>query len=128
MNFTKDDIQKWVEADANLKYWKAKEMELRMALAMPMLKGKKAGTHTVVIDGMQCKPVKKYNYSINEEEYSDIEEDLTEAEKGCIRIKHELSMRQYNALDRELKGKLNSCITVKPGTPGFAVKDLNAKD
>lgn len=120
-----DTIETWMAAEAKMKYWKAEEMRLRLMIADPMLKGKRAGTHTVVVDNYQCKPVKKYNTSIDEETYEKIEDKLSPAEQGCIRTKHELAMKKYNALDKELKATLNECITTKPATPSLAIKDIS---
>jgi hypothetical protein len=105
-----------------LRLIKEEEARLRMEICAELLAGKGPGTHKFSFPHLQVKAVKKFNYKLDQDEIRRLllDDELTPEERGAIRTKYELSLKEYDKLtDAPL---LDKCITVDESMPTLEVE------
>ncbi len=109
-----------IEAQENLKYWKERELELRLKICNPLLEGKSVGTHNIKKGKYKLKACKKVNYNFDEEILDNNWDDLSDDEQDCVKFKPSLRLKEYKNLhDRKL---LDEAIEVVPATPTLNIE------
>lgn len=108
----KAQLDKWKEEEANLRYQIADLMKDEFAAGM--------GTTNVNLPDMKVTLVRAFNYKLNAKAFEEVEDDLSDEELACIRLKPDLDLRRYKGL--EDAPVLNECIEVKEAMPTLKVK------
>lgn len=121
MKLNKTHYQNWINASEQLKYWKEKEMELRLKICDHYLEALPTGTHTFHKSGYIIKPIKKISYNINKEILNNNWDKLSDEEKACVKFTPDLLLTQYKKLDDKSKILLNKAIETKPATPSLSI-------
>lgn len=97
------------------------ERELRKDIAMELTKGLAVGTHKFTFKGLAVKVQTGFDYKVDQEIKLSFD-DLTDEEIDCLRIKYELDLRKYKALENsEL---LDEFITVKDSMPSIEIESM----
>jgi len=109
------ELIRWKEAKDALDRYKEEELRLRKEV-LSHFKEQKAGTTTYYVsDGSRLKVTKGVNYTVDEDMFSLIEDDLQDDELDAVRVKHELRLREYNKLPED--SILRTAVTAKPALP-----------
>ena len=120
---TRNKIEKWLEAKAQLNYCKAEEAKLREQIVEEVAGDKPPGKYTENKLGFKIKATKKINYSLDEQALSAIYESLSPAEKEAITYKPRLSLAKYKkAADHHM---LDQVIIAKPAMPTLTIEEEN---
>lgn len=103
---------------------KEKEMELRLDICSEILKGKKVGTNNFTEGGLKIKAVKKVNHKLDEDELSEVYDDMSDEETACIKFKPSLIKKNYDALAES--PILDEVLTVEDATPSLKITLVDA--
>lgn len=124
---TDDLLSSYLDAKAQLDHFKKLESELRIELLERCFgPDNPAGTVNTTVGNYAVKGTFKMNIRLSEEEFYDIQDDLTDAEAMCVRMKPTLVLGDYNKLDNT--SKLDECLTVSPGMPSVSIKEIKDDD
>ena len=105
--------EEWLEASAELKRAKKRELELRNAICPDVLGDKIEGAVTYYKDGFKVNAVAKLTRTLDREQLEALWDDLTEEEQECIDYKPSLVLSKYKKIE-EKGGLLMEAVTVKP--------------
>ena len=118
-----DLIAAYNESKANLNKWKAEEAKLRIEVTDRFFGTESpAGTFHTHVGPWKVSGVFKNNIKLDEAEYYDLIDDLSDAENMCIKLKPTLVLGAYNKL--ESTPGLDQCLTVTPGMPSLTIKEI----
>jgi len=117
-------LARHMELVSNLQQVKAKEMALRKELAAYFLKSRHVGTHNFSEEGYAVKAIKKNVTSLDSDMLSQMYDDFSNEERGCINFQPKLVMKEYKRLAEDEREYLDMCIMVKPGAPGLIVTKI----
>jgi hypothetical protein len=117
-------LSEYLAVKKGLDHYKKTEAELRIQL-LERCFGKDApiGTSNTTIGNFVIKGVFTNNYKLDEEEFDDRKDDMSDAELMCVKLKPMLVMGNYNKL--ESTPILDECITVSPAMPSIAIKEIS---
>jgi len=122
MEIDEGKIESWMEKKTFLDVAKKAEVDARTEICDELLQDKEIGTHKFEIGPYNVKATKNVNTKLDKDELDEVNEDLSEDEAFCIRIKPELKMGEYKKLAPEERRTLDECIIVTPGAPTLEVK------
>lgn len=115
-------IVKWHNANEQLKYYKKLELQLRMEIT-GHYPGELGTQHYVLDEDHKLTIVRSVNRTIDDAILDIIWNDLTDKERECIRIKHEIKAREYGKLEDD--NLLSHAVTVKPALPSVKLEVLD---
>lgn len=121
MDYTK--LEQWRKAALELSALKAHEMTLRKQVFAQAF-GKEAveGVNKVELqDGWALKATLPYTRSLDQTKVESALKLLKKAHApdALIKVKYELSVAEYRALDLKTRGIVDAILTTKPGTPAL---------
>ena len=112
----------WENAQAKMKFWKAKELELRNEILEEMAGEKDEGVVNMLVGDIQVKATYKLNRKIDIAALDAIWDDLEEADKMAIKYKPDIVMKEMRELESAGVSKLLDAIVLTPGQGTIAVK------
>lgn len=118
-------IADYVDVKSKRDIYTQKEREMRLEIISAMFDQNQPGTQKQTIDETLVKATFGYSFKIDQKKIESIK--LTKAEKNCIRTKYEVSVREYKALDPELRINLDTCVEIKPDMPSLTITSVEAE-
>ena len=117
-------IQKWEESKIKLSYHKRLEMMLRKNIAEAYkISALPEGKSHFQTEEYMIELTRKFTYKLLDEELDEIEDDLSDEEKDCIKTKRSLSLSAYRALlDSSV---IDDAIEVKDAVPSLTVTQIH---
>ncbi len=101
---------------------KEEEMTLRLAILEDIFPNSSAGTFNEDFGPFKVKGVFKNTISIDSEGWLDYEDQMTDAERCCVKLKPSIILANYKKLElHEATGLLDDIVTTKPATPSIFV-------
>lgn len=117
-----DLYSNWEDAQAKMKFWKAKELELRNEILEELACQKDEGVVNKIIDDLKISATYKLNRKIDVSVLDAIWKDLEEAEKIAIKYKPDIVMKELRDLEKEGTSKLLNAIIITPGQGTIKIK------
>lgn len=116
-----DQILAWNEAKKELDALKEREMEMRKHIVSSQFDEDKVGTQNVELgNGWKLKAVTtvRYNVERDTEKVDDVLDQLEDWQaERLVKWKPELSVSEYKKLDDADREKVDSILTIVPGSP-----------
>lgn len=118
-------------AKAQLTYWKAEEVRLRIDVANLVQPANIDGTFKVTKAGYTTKVVKKLNYTLDKDHKKvyDIQEKMEvtgnegyEIAQRLFKWEVDISVREYKTLDKPYKDLVDTVLTITDAAPTVEVK------
>jgi len=117
------DLLTWQETLEQLRDLKKKELSMRLALCQELFKGQDLGSEKkdiiAVVGGFRVKATYTINTSIDEDELTEIWDDLSAEEHACINFKPVLVKSELDKLPED--SQLWDVLTSKPATPTLSI-------
>jgi len=117
-----DLYSNWEDAQAKMKFWKAKELELRNEILEEMAGEKDEGVISKTVNDVQVKATYKLNRKIDVATLDVIWDDLEEAEKLAIKYKPDIVLKEFRELESKGVSKLLDAIILTPGQGTVTIK------
>jgi hypothetical protein len=116
-------LTRYLEAKTVLTSAKKLEMDLRLEVLENLFPSGSLGTINAELGPFKVKGVFKNNITIDADAWFDYEDQMTDAERCCVKIKPSIIAANYKLLENhEVSGLLDDIITVKPATPALTLE------
>lgn len=116
---SKSTIENWIDAQTTLKAVKEEEMELRKEICNELQENEGGiGTKNYLVHGFKLKATFALTYKIDEEKLTELMDQLSDAEKACIKWKPSLDVTAFKKIESDL---LNEIVFATMGAPTLKV-------
>lgn len=113
-----------IEAQAKLKFWKAKELTIRNEILEEMAGPKDEGAVSKTVDGLKITATYKMTRNVDEAVLDSIIDKLTDEELECVKFKPTVILKNYRKLEDEGKSKLLDAVILKPSQGSVSIKEV----
>lgn len=113
-----------IEAQAKLKFWKAKELTIRNEILEEMAGPKDEGAVSKTVDGLKITATYKMTRNVDEAVLDSIIDKLTDEELECVKFKPTVVLKNYRKLEDEGKSKLLDAVILKPSQGSVSIKEV----
>lgn len=119
MNYAK--LEAWRLCAAQLDTLKKQEMELRKALVTETFTSTLEGAHSIELDaGWTLKMTQPYTRSLDQAKMPEVLKALKKLKaNGAIKVKYDLSVAAYKALEGAARACIDEVLTTTPGSPSL---------
>ena len=116
-------LAEYKEVKSELGRVKANEMRLRLEILEDMFPNASAGTMNETLGQYKVKGTFRNTTTIDADAYFDYEDQMTDAERCCVKLKPSIILANYKDLENhETSGLLDDIITIKPATPALTLE------
>ena len=116
-------LAQYMEAKKSLDHYKKLEADLRIQLVDRCFGMDNLGTLNTTEGDFAIKAVFKQNIRLDEAEYLDMMDDMSDAEVMCVKMKPTLIVGNYNKVDDT--PMLDQCLTITPGMPTLTIQEID---
>jgi len=118
-----DKLEEYMLIKEALSSIKKQELNLRLEILEEFFPAATGGTFNEEVGEFKIKGVFRNNVTIDADAYFDYEEQMSDAERCCVKMKPSIIAANFKDLDsHESTGLLEDCITVKPGLPSLTIE------
>lgn len=117
---TKAKYLKFRALQIELKELKAKENAMRLDICDELLKRKRVGTHTFIVDDLVIKAIKKITVTPDVAKVNAHWDNMSAEEQACFNYKPSYVAKEYKKLDDTTI--VDECLTTKPAMPSLEVR------
>lgn len=116
-------IEKYRSVKLALEMIKKEELELRLEILEDLFPSASAGTFNEHLGEYKVKGTFRNNINIDADAYFDYEDQMTDAERCCVKLKPSIVLANFKNLEaHQATGLLEDIVTIKPGLPSLSIE------